>query len=174
MFRKLFWKFIFQASTKLRREITSKKPAKNHARTMKKSCQKTLCFSTSLFSYFYQNLGGFGTPNGGQNRSFGHPTNYCVPFLGFGNLIGFHKALQNLPRSILEPPGVDFGAPGSRFGGVRTDFWRYLPVIFLARSSSSIHQATRTTKTFRTSNRLPRNVKYRKGGGGAPPPRGIQ
>ena len=113
-----------------------------------------------------------GPQIGGQNRSFGHPTKCRVPFLGSGNWICFHKALQNLPRSILEPPGVDFGAPGSRFGGVRTDFWRYLPVIFLARSSSSIHQATRTTKTFRTSNRLPRNVKYRKGGGGAPPPWG--
>ena len=143
---------------------------------MKKWCQKTLCFSTSLFSYFYLKWGGFGTPNWRPKSQFWALTNLGGSVLGVWklNLFSQGPSEQNLPSSILEPPGVDFGAPGSRFGGVRTDFWRYLPLIFLARSSSSIHQATRTTKTFRTSNRLPRNVKYRKGGGGAPPPRGIQ
>ena len=117
VFRKLFWKFIFQASTKLRREITSKKPAKNHARTMKKSCQKTLCFSTSLFSYFYLKWGGFGTPNWRPKSQFWAPTKFC------GSVFGVWK-LNLFSQGPSEPPRLDFGASRGRFWSPRESIWR--------------------------------------------------
>ena len=140
----------------------------------KNRVKKRCAFRPRFFRIFTKNGADLGSQIEGQIAVLGIRRKVAVPFLGSGNWICFQKALQNLPRSILEPPGVDFGGPGSRFGRVRADFWQYLPMIFLARSSSSMNQATRRTKTFRTSNRLPRNVKYRMGGGGAPPPGGFQ
>ena len=116
VFRKFFWKFMFQASTKLRREITSKKPAKNHARTMKKSCQKTVCFSTSLFSYFYLKWGRSGTPNWRPKSQFWAPDELV------GAIFWVWK-LNLFSQGPSEPPKIDFGAPRGRFWSPRESIW---------------------------------------------------
>ena len=124
MFCKDFRCFTFSDWDRFCIRKTSQKPLRNHPETMIKSNLQTCCFSTSIFSGFWEGLGTSWVPLGLHWAPVRHLLG--VPCVRLGRswaFLGCSWARLGRISAFMDAFGFDFDVSGLDLGALGARFW---------------------------------------------------